>query len=416
MTGLQGFNSSWIEARPLSLGKQACCQRSARFPDRYGAESTDRGDKRVHNGECVKVLVLWADNKSANLGVRVLASGTAELARAAWGDQVRVDYQDFAGTETGVSLGRKNLFADFGRRNGRIKSLLREYDVILDTGAGDSFTDGYGLERLIRMTRVQSLATNNGVPIIMTPQTLGPFNSYVGRSVARSSLRNMRAVLVRDSDSLALATQLGRPLSGSTTDVVFALPKPAIDKSRDIVFNVSGLLWAENRHVSFTKYRGEVRRFIKLATESGRSISLLAHVLDNPSVDNDVTAISELGREFGPEIEVVIPSSLEEARETVASARFVVGSRMHACLNSLSTGTPTIPWAYSKKFAPLLRDIGWESGLDLRSDSGVASSTIDQIEEWDTGSTAVATSTVTAIATAKLELAVETLRESLRTS
>ena len=40
---------------------------------------------------------------------------------------------------------------------------------------------------------------------------------------------------------------------------------------------------------------------------------------------------------------------------------------MHACLNSLSVGTPAIPLAYSRKFAPLLADSGWTRCVDLRN-------------------------------------------------
>src|SRR5699024_9500305 len=39
-----------------------------------------------------------------------------------------------------------------------------------------------------------------------------------------------------------------------------------------------------------------------------------------------------------------------------------------ACLNALSVGTPAIPLAYSRKFAPLLDSVGWTTGFDLRTD------------------------------------------------
>ena len=41
--------------------------------------------------------------------------------------------------------------------------------------------------------------------------------------------------------------------------------------------------------------------------------------------------------------------------------------RMDACLNSRSVGTPAIPLAYSRKFAPLLADLGWTRCVDLRN-------------------------------------------------
>jgi colanic acid/amylovoran biosynthesis protein len=64
---------------------------------------------------------------------------------------------------------------------------------------------------------------------------------------------------------------------------------------------------------------------------------------------------------------VVIPEQLEDVRRTVASARVVIGSRMHACLNALSVGTPAVPLAYSRKFEPLLADLGWAHTVDLRT-------------------------------------------------
>ncbi len=45
---------------------------------------------------------------------------------------------------------------------------------------------------------------------------------------------------------------------------------------------------------------------------------------------------------------------------------------MHACLNSLSTGVPAIPMAYSDKFKPLLNDLGWSYTADLRDGGDVA--------------------------------------------
>ena len=50
----------------------------------------------------------------------------------------------------------------------------------------------------------------------------------------------------------------------------------------------------------------------------------------------------------------------------------MIGSRMHACLNALSVGTPAIPLAYSRKFAPLLGDLGWAHVVDLRTQASDA--------------------------------------------
>lgn len=114
-----------------------------------------------------------------------------------------------------------------------------------------------------------------------------------------------------------------------------------------------------------------------------------------------------LGEELG--LSVVVPTSLEEARAAVAAARLVIGSRMHACLNALSTGTPAIPLAYSRKFEPLMEDIGWPYVLDLRQSDSVLEPLLEAVSSID----ASAASEVRALrerAEQKLEISVAALR------
>jgi colanic acid/amylovoran biosynthesis protein len=176
--------------------------------------------------------------------------------------------------------------------------------------------------------------------------------------------------MVRDSVSAAYLRSIGRPADVVTTDVVFALPVPEVQKSRDVVLNVSGLLWHPNPHVDSAAYRSTITDLIGRLLADGRRVTLLAHVLDSSnSIDNDSVALREIERAVDQDIEVCTPSGLDEVREVVASANVVIGARMHACLNALSVGTPAIPLAYSRKFAPLLGDLGWGHTIDLRTDS-----------------------------------------------
>lgn len=315
-----------------------------------------------------QALILWADRSSPNLGVRVLAEGAAALLSAALDAHVEFTFQDFAGSETGVSLQKAGILRDLGRRNGQIKSLLREHSLIWDTGAGDSFTDIYGIGRLLRMVRVQRLAQRLGIPIFMGPQTIGPFSHQFSRWLATRSLAGMAAIFSRDPYSYAYLGQLA-PASQAfnATDVVFALPPATETVRRDVLINVSGLLWSKNAHIDAAYYRFCVRQLIQHLIHGGREVSLLVHVLDNPTADNDVPACRELAQEFG--IELLIPDDLHSARSIIVGSNLLIGSRMHACLNALSLGVPAIAWAYSRKFEPLFRSLGWEAVFDLRDRS-----------------------------------------------
>jgi polysaccharide pyruvyl transferase WcaK-like protein len=234
------------------------------------------------------------------------------------------------------------------------------------------------------MSYVQGRAAA-GSPLILSPQTIGPFNTAAGRVLAKRTLRSASAVLTRDPVSLKYATDLGVAAPMLSTDVVFALrdvnvaalPVP----STDVLLNVSGLLWQGNTHVDARLYQSNVRSFIRQTLKSGKSLSLLAHVVDNPTPDNDLIAIEPLSAEFRSDVDVHVPNDLWEARATIADAGVVVSTRMHASLSAISMGIPAVPWAYSRKFAPLLGALGWNDSIELGSltADSVANNTIERV-------------------------------------
>ena len=331
----------------------------------------------------MKALVLWADAHSPNLGVRTLAAGTAALATQVWPGG-EVVFHNFGRPIPQLPVGRfTSLARERVTGRGGMQRWLGEFDVVLDTRSGDSFTDIYGMRRLSMMSAIAECATQAGTPVVLGPQTLGPFNTHRGRWLARHALRRAALVMARDTASARYAASLGHPPDLTTTDVVFAIPVPDVAHSRDIVLNVSGLLWRENSHLDSERYRRTVTTLLEALLSSGREVALLAHVLESPSADNDVPAVRELAAGASKSVEVVVPNSLSESRDVVASASVVIGSRMHACLNALSVGVPAVSLAYSRKFAPLLGDLGWGATVDLRTEDAPVDATLALLAEPD---------------------------------
>lgn len=322
-----------------------------------------------------RVLVLWADGESPNLGVQVLGAGAASIARRVWGQKTVVNLQDFAGTQTGVGMGIKAIAKEFLGRKSEIRDFLKSHDYVFDTGAGDSFTDIYGLKRMLTIFIIQRWALGQGVPVVLLPQTIGPFNSRFSRILARRQLAKLSLVMTRDPKSTEIAAKLGRRPEVTSSDLVFALPDEKAVHSHDVVLNVSGLLWNPNRHVDSGRYRESVRSFIGLMNTAGRRVTLLAHVVNGAPGDNDSTAIEDLARDVSLRVDAVIPASLTDARQVIAGANVVVGARMHSCLNALSMGIPSIPWAYSRKFEPLMAHLGWQHFVDLKTEDNAAEAT-----------------------------------------
>jgi polysaccharide pyruvyl transferase WcaK-like protein len=328
----------------------------------------------------MRVLVLWADDASPNLGVRVLAQGTSALIRMAW-PEATVDLQNYGSRIAPVRLGSpQDLLAEWVTRRAGLRQWVRGYDLVVDTRSGDSFADIYGVNRLLQMSTLAEFVRSCDVPLVLGPQTIGPFGSRRGRLLARRSMRSATSVMARDSSSASYAESLGSPVDVRTTDVVFALPVPERNTHHDVVLNVSGLLWHGSPHVDPRSYRAAVTGIYEGLRQRDRRVTLLAHVLDGPSSDNDVTAAREFAAAVGGDVDVVVPTTLTDARALVAGARLVLGSRMHACLNALSVGTPAIPLAYSRKFEPLLGDLGWTPSVDLRSVDQPASAALGLVD------------------------------------
>lgn len=311
-----------------------------------------------------RVLVVWAGNQSPNLGVQVLAAGTAALAEIAFPGAETVT-QNYGRGDAPANIGvPKALLRDFVMNSRGLGDWVRGFDLVIDTRAGDSFADIYGLKRLRAMWAFGEFVRRCGVPLVLGPQTIGPFDSRMGKFLGSWSLRTADLVLARDHVSAEVAEQLGRPVDVLTTDVVFALPVPEPTPTSDVVVNVSGLLWQTDSHGAAQEYRDAVRKLLLGLLAQDREVTLLAHVLASNNLDNDVPVVRALAEEFG--VKYVIPAGLDEVRQVLRGATLTFGSRMHACLNSLSVGTPAIPLAYSRKFAPLLGDLGWQHVVELR--------------------------------------------------
>ncbi len=325
----------------------------------------------------MRVLILWADDKSSNLGVRALAEGSAALVRRVWPDALTA-FQSYGPGDAPMRVGDpRALLREWATNRRGLRGWLKGFDLVVDTRAGDSFADIYGMRRLTTMSLLAEFARRVHVPVVMGPQTIGPFESRRGTLVGKYTLTKASAVMARDRISADSAASLGRAVDVLATDVVFALDVPAVPKRFDVLLNVSGLLWRGDAHVDSAAYRRTVGRLYDGLVADGRTVGLLAHVIGSDDPDNDVPAIRSFVADTGVDAEVVIPTSLTDVREIVAAAELVVGSRMHACLNALSVGTPAVPLAYSRKFAPLLDDLGWTHNVDLRSDADPASHALE---------------------------------------
>ena len=326
----------------------------------------------------MRILIAWADDVSPNLGVRALARGSMDLLSSIRPD-AEFEVMNYGSRPSAVPWGAKSLLKSRVLPGSGLMDWLSSFDVYWDTRSGDSFADIYGMDRHLTMSMIHEFAVQAGARCVMAPQTIGPFQRRSARLLAARNLRRSQLVFARDPRSSRASAALGRPSDAMVTDLVFAIEQPAPAPMRDVVLNVSGLLWEPNPHVDHAEYRSAVRQIIAGLRADGRTITLMAHVLESTNPDSDAAVVAALREEYAGALEAVIPTGLDDARSVLASAQIVVGARMHACLNALSTGTAAVAMAYSRKFRPLLAELGWNEVVDIADAASTADAVLDAV-------------------------------------
>lgn len=255
-------------------------------------------------------------------------------------------------------------------------SQLTAFDLILDLGEGDSFTDIYGYKRfmVLAITKLVPLLAN--IKIVLSPQTIGPFNSFLPRALAKWLMKKSEAVFARDHKSVLVANELG-VMAYETTDVAFSLPYSQKEKlSNSVGLNVSALLWnggynEDNQFNLKLDYKELTHRLIQGLLKRKKVVHLVAHVISkNTALENDYLICTEIKRCYEDNMNIVLAPEFVspiEAKSYISQLEFFTGARMHATIASVSAGVPTIPIAYSMKFDGVFGNLGYDYTLEAFS-------------------------------------------------
>jgi len=219
-----------------------------------------------------------------------------------------------------------------------------------------------------------------GTPLILAPQTIGPFDKSIWRFLARFMMNRAQAVVTRDVISTAFAKEMNlrTPLI-EATDVAMRLPftkaAPRADGPMRVGINVSGLLmnggYTKNNQFGLkVDYPAMTREMItSILARDNCELHLVGHVISDKRADeDDHRANLELAKEF-PAAKVAPKfGSPSEAKSYIAGLDAFMGARMHACIAAFSSGVPVLPVAYSRKFKGVFGSLGYDRLADCKAD------------------------------------------------
>lgn len=328
----------------------------------------------------VTIGLLWHSFSSDNLGVGALSESQVALCEQA-ADKlgIRLRFIVF-GTQGGrsyfppgrmVSQGSHISLKEMVLMRSPFFTELKQCDFVLDIGEGDSFADIYGKRRFRLQIASKIAVLLARRPLVLSPQTIGPFNDRWARWLACQVMKRCKAVFARDGLSRDYVNSIAAGVSVmEAIDVAFKLPYEKPERSGDdrvrVGLNVSGLLFSggyegSNQFGLTIDYPALVRSLLKAWTGMpGVEVWLIPHVLaDRVPRDDDRVAIKALQAEFPTARVAPQFASPSAAKSFISGLDFVTGARMHACIAAFSSSVPVVPLAYSRKFKGLFDSLGY---------------------------------------------------------
>lgn len=242
---------------------------------------------------------------------------------------------------------------------------------------GDGFADIYGTPLFFNRMNQTELLRKADVPLVMLPQTIGPFKDKQNERVALDVMRYASEVYVRDRAYVKELDKAGIKYTVSKDISAFMKPQPwDIDiKDNAVGLNVSGLAYHNNFKDlagQFDAYPELIDRIISHFQQKGCNVYLIPHSYDYqlPDDNDDMTACREAYDRHADKTGLYVVDKdmlAPEVKYVISRMTFFMGARMHANFAAIYTGVPVFGMAYSYKFAGAFA----ANGLDAEKQTAV---------------------------------------------
>lgn len=273
--------------------------------------------------------------------------------------------------------------------NRNMEAVIRNCAFVIDLTEGDSFTDIYGNDRFNTQTFLKELVEKT-TSLILGSQTYGPFKEPSNEKRAADVIKKAAVIFTRDRISADYVKKISGVDSIVTCDLAFRLPYHSQSNSRNeqlkrIGVNVSGLLVSNKTEGTATEFKLQtdydeyVKQILDYLIMQHYEVHLIGHVGADYEV-NKKLKMKYPSVTLAPEFDNPM-----DAKSYISSMDLFIGSRMHATIAALTSNTPVVPVAYSRKFTGLFENVEYPYVVDLQTQdtAKTVQAVIDRIENYD---------------------------------
>jgi colanic acid/amylovoran biosynthesis protein len=259
---------------------------------------------------------------------------------------------------------------------------LSESDVHVSCG-GAYLNDSWGFSYMVHLLTivVSKLLCK---PIILYPQTIGPFRKRFARLVARIVLSRVDAILVRDDFSKAFlrnSLRITQTPIYDGSDAAFLLPPASRHRARQIL-EEEGLAqgkplvgmtvrrwvfpFAKNSREKYRDFKATMARIADHVVEIKGAIPVFVPMVCIPGkpLEQDDEASRDVIRAMrrGDAARLLRSShySPEEIKGVIGEMKLQIATRMHSVIFASSMNVPVVAVAYEPKTNSLMKALGLE--------------------------------------------------------
>lgn len=202
-------------------------------------------------------------------------------------------------------------------------------------------------------------------PVVMFPNSVGPFRTFIGRLFAKIALNSCHTILIREPISYGVVNSLGvkaQKILTSDTSILFgALAKTNYIKPSTVMIGVSPGIYTFSlpREMIQNYILSHARALDEAIERYGFSVVFLPHYITGFTLDDfEVSKLIARNMKNREKTRIINARSVEEFKHWIAQMKIVVSSKMHPAVIAASVHVPFLFIAYDYKQTGFASSLG----------------------------------------------------------